>query len=147
MLKEKQKSSTTIPSYKEHKSFLSRSRTSETYEEGQKWFELHRREAADKAKHQLTFMWFIVSATIYLSGAFGICTFSRHAIISRYPNIEVSSELNFNIDDQLMNIGLIGLGAILAILSPDLLPLLLKISSFRKKIKVSFISEEEENND
>lgn len=96
-----------------------------TPEEAERWLKIAMQERQARFRNRLVLLWFFVSILFFVSGAIGLYSLARNNI---YPFPITRSASNskaiFYIDDQVMRIGLAGLGSTLVYLVPDLLPVL-----------------------
>ncbi|MEO0768572.1 MAG: hypothetical protein AAFY72_03930 [Cyanobacteria bacterium J06649_4] len=122
----------------EYISFYDRALNASTPEDAKKWVALHREEKFRQRQTNFANTLLALSIVLLLAGAFGFGSYSRHRIQKLVDeNQEPQFEKIAEIDDSLMQYGAFGLGIVAAILSPNLMPLVLKIIQFAQRIRVA----------
>lgn len=142
-----QEATNTRYTFKDASVFYTRAVETNSTEEAIKWYKLYQEAAEyevkltaqkDRTRNRVCFILLFFSMVVFLSGALGLSSLVREKISAQSDTSE-----NQAIDNYLMRIGSFGMGAILVVFAPDLLPLLLKTFNTAKRVQVSLKPEGE----
>lgn len=131
--------------------FYARALQAATTEEAEKWYELYQKAAQqeillmaqrNRVRNRVCLMLLLFSMTIFMAGAVGLSSLARDKVSAQNSSDEIHA-----IDDRLLMIGSVGMGAVLAVFVPDLLPFLLKALNTAKRLQINLKDEEVNSHD